>query len=84
MEDPVTGWCVVTHLSPGECDLYPGRDCVQSVVVGPDGTPFASKAEADAEAAKWPEWSSPHTMTFTTAWLGRLRAPVSGPGGEPA
>lgn len=52
-------------LWPGECDVFPGRDCVQSVIVRPDGTPFATKEEADAEAATWPDWCAPHTMPLS-------------------
>lgn len=61
------GWVVVLLLRAGGCDEYPGRDCVQSVLVDADGLPFADKEAADAEAARWPDWCAPHTMMFTAA-----------------
>jgi hypothetical protein len=61
------GMVVVTLLSAGGCDAFPGRDCVQDVIVASDGLPFASKEEADVEAARWPDWCCPHTIPLTRA-----------------
>jgi len=56
-------WVVVTLGS--ECEVYPGGSCVMGVFVDVDGLPFASKEEANAEAARHAEWERPHTMRFT-------------------
>lgn len=36
---------------------------------GCDGLPFDGKELADAEAARWPNWAAPHTMSLRERWL---------------
>jgi len=50
---------VVVLLTSDECERYPGKTCVMSVL-GP-----YTREEADAVFAQQPEWAAPHDMIMT-------------------
>lgn len=51
--------CVVVLLTGSKCEEYPDTRCVMDAL-----GPFATREEARAEAARWPDWTSPHVVTL--------------------
>lgn len=67
---------VVVLLSGSPCAEYPDTKCVMEVI-----GPFDSRADAEAELARSPEWASPHLVPIrepgSTAPAGRCAPPCS-------
>lgn len=53
-------WCVVL-LTGSACDEDPKTRCIMNVI-----GPLDSQPEAEAEAERWPAWTTPHMMLLMT------------------